>query len=92
MANLTDKNRKKIKKLAVDILKDSFKHQLAKIDKALDSGAVDIGGWDENYNPAILPKCIVVAVLNSEASQLDGKGTKFEKQLKKDVKRIYLHL
>ena len=31
----------------------------------------------------ILPKCIVTAILQDESTQYEGKGTSFEKQVKK---------
>lgn len=78
----------KIKKLALDMLKESHEAMVKNIDKALNSGAIDVDDWDENSNPMILPKCIVTAVLEQEATQYDGTGTSFEKKIKKEVKNI----
>jgi len=36
----------------------------------------------------ILPKCIVVAVLESEADQYKATGTSFEKEVKKEVRNL----
>ena len=81
-----------IKAHVEDILNESRLEMLRKIDRVLDSDAIDIDEWDENTNPMILPKCIVTALLLNEATQYDGKGTSFEKQIKKDVKNISYYL
>lgn len=81
-------NREMIAKLVKDMLNESHESMLKKIDKALNSGAIDFDSWDENKNPMILPKCIVTAILQSESAQYDAKGTSFEKQIKKEVKNI----
>ena len=86
---MTDKQKKaKIAKLAKSILKDSYKAGLAKIDKALNSGAIDISNWDDKCSPMVVPKTIVTAVLMNESRQYDGRGTFVEKQVKKDAKNI----
>lgn len=81
-----------IKAHVEDMLNGSRLAMLRKIDRVLDSGVIDIDEWDENTNPMILPKCIVTALLQNEATQYDGKGTSFEKQIKKDVKNISYYL
>ena len=80
--------KKKIKALAKKMLKTSLKEMEAKIDKALNSGALDVDEWDENSNPAILPKVIVIAIMEDEAEQYKAKGTSFEKEVKKDVSNL----
>ena len=81
-----------IKAHVEDMLNGSRLAMLRKVDRVLDSGVIDIDEWDENTNPMILPKCIVTALLQNEATQYDGKGTSFEKQIKKDVKNISYYL
>jgi predicted transcriptional regulator len=78
----------KIKSLVLDMLKESYEAMIKKVDKAIHSGAVDIDEWDESYQPMILPKCIVTAILQNEAAQYEGKGTSFENKVKKEVKNI----
>lgn len=86
---MTTKQKKtNIKKLVSDMLKDSNKKMLVNLEKALNSGAVDIDGWDEKNSPMILPKCIITALLQQESTQYDGTGTSFEKEIKKEVKNI----
>jgi hypothetical protein len=84
----TQIKKAKIKSLVSDMLKDSYEAMIKKIDKALDSGAIDVDGWDEHKSPMILPKCIVTAILQSESTQYEGKGTSFERQVKKEVRNI----
>ena len=81
-------NREMIAKLVKDMLNESHETMLKKIDKVLISGAVDVDEWDEAYNPMILPKCILIAILQDEATQYEGKGTSFEKRVKAEVKSI----
>lgn len=78
----------KIKSLVEDMLKQSHEEMMKKIDKALNSGAVNVDGWDEINSPMILPKCIVTAILQDESTQYDGAGTSFEKQMKKDIRNL----
>ena len=80
--------REKIKSLVSDMLKESYEAMVKKIDKALNSGAVDIDGWNEKDSPMILPKCIVTAILQNESTQYEAKGTSFEKRIKKEVNNI----
>jgi len=49
---------------------------------------VDTESWSKDNSPMILPKCIVTAILQDESTQYEGKGTSFEKQVKKEVKNI----
>ena len=80
--------QQKIKALVADMLNQSHKAMMGKIDKALNSGAIDSDSWDENINPMILPKCIVTALLEQESTQYGGSGTSFQKEIKKEVKNI----
>ena len=80
--------REKIRQLVLGMLNKSHDTMTKKIDKLLDSGAVDIDSWDEVSNSMILPKCIVTAILQNESHQYEGKGTSFEKQVKKEVNNL----
>jgi len=81
-------NKEQISELVKDMLTESHEAMLKKIDKVLNSGCVDIEGWSKDNSPMILPKCIVTAILQNEATQYEGKGTSFEKQVKKEVRNI----
>ena len=81
----TQAKKDKIKNLVSEMLTESYDCMIKKIDKLLNSGAVDVENWDENNSPMILPKCITTAILKNESTQYDAKGTSFEKQVKKEV-------
>ena len=89
--NTADK-KNKIKQIAIDMLKQSHEAQLKLIEKALNSGALDIDAWDEENDKLIIPKVIVVAVLETEAEQYKCSGTKFEKSMKKDINNLKIFL
>lgn len=84
--------KRKIKSLVKEMLIESHKAMIGKIDIVLNSTAVDIDAWSESYAPMILPKCIVIALLQNESRQYEGKGTSFEKRVKREVKNITYYL
>ena len=81
-------NKDKISQLANELLSESIPHMRKMIERALRSGAIDVDGWDEKNNPMILPKAILVAVLEHEADQYRLMGTSFEREVKKEVKNL----
>jgi len=80
--------KQEIKKLVIEMIKESEVAMIKKIDTILESGAVDVENWNANICKMILPKTIITALLTNESVQRDGRGTSFEKQVKKDVKNI----
>jgi len=88
----TQEKKEKIKSLVEDMMNESYQAMIKKIDKAINSGAVDIDDWNENTSPMILPKTIITAILKNEATQYDCKGTSFHKQVKKDSENILLFI
>jgi hypothetical protein len=84
----TKEKSDKIKSIVLEMLNESHEAMVKKIDKALTCGAIDVESWSESNAPMILPKCIVIAILQNEATQYDGKGTSFEKQIKKEVSSL----
>lgn len=80
--------KEKIRSLVIEMLNESHEAMIKNVEKALNSGAIDTEQWDERTNKMILPKCIVTAILQKESEQYDGKGTSFEKQVKREVKNI----
>ncbi len=80
--------KKKIKVLVKSMLKMSQKAMLENIDKALNCGALDIDNWSDKESPMILPKIIISTLLESESIQYQGKGTSFEKKIKKEIKNL----
>ena len=86
--NIMQAKKNKIKKLVKEMLINSNYEMLKKIDKALNSGAVDVESWDENNNSMILPKIILIAILENEADQYKATGTVFENEVKKGVRYL----
>jgi hypothetical protein len=84
----TQEKKDAIRAHVEDILKMSHEAMMKKIDRAINSGAVDADSWDPNAAPMILPKCIVAAIMQQEATQYDGKGTSYERKIKKEVRNI----
>ena len=84
--------KQQIKSIIRYMLIESHNAMLVKIDKVLNSGAIDIDDWDENHQPMIIPKCIVIAILQDESTQYVGNGTNYEKQIKREVKNIKHYL
>lgn len=81
-------NKQKIRKLALEMLNDSHKAMVKKLDRVLDYGCIDIHEWSEDDAPMILPKCIVTALLESESMQYSASGTSYARRVKKEVKNI----
>lgn len=88
----TEQKKAKIKLLVKDMLKDANRTMIQRIDTALNSGAVDVDGWDEKVAPMILPKCILTAILEHQATINNGSGTGYEKRIKKEVNNIRYYL
>ena len=84
----TQEKKDKIKELVAIQLEAAYRDMARLIDKALNSGAIDIDGWDEKDAPMVLPNCIATAILEQECTQFDGSGTGYEKRVKKEVKNI----
>jgi hypothetical protein len=80
--------KEQIAELVKELLNESHKSMLENIDKVLNSGCIDVESWDKENSPMILPKCIATAILKRESMQYEGKGTSFEKQIKKEVNNI----
>lgn len=88
----TQEKKEKIKSLVEDMLNESHQAMLKKIDKAINSGVINIDDWDENISPMIIPKTILTAILKNESTQYEGKGTSSHKQVKKDSENILLFI
>jgi len=80
--------KKKIQAIAKQMLENSHKLMVKKLEKALMSGALDIDNWDENSNKMIIPKIIVIAIMEDEADQYKANGTSFEKEVKRGVENL----
>lgn len=92
IAMTNQEKREKVKSLVEEMLNESHDAVMKKIDKALDCGAIDISDWSATNAPMMLPKCIVVALLEEEARQYDCRGTSYQRKVKKLVSSIRLYL
>lgn len=84
----TQEKKDKVKQLSIDMLSQSLTAMIKQVDRAINSGAIDIDDWSEDDKPMILPKIIVTAILENESKQYQGKGTSFEKHIKKEVNNL----
>lgn len=87
-----EEKKAKIELLANEMLKCSIENIQKSIKRAIECSGVDIESWDENSGPMILPKTILVATIENEARQYYGRGTSFERQIKKDVANIKMFI
>jgi RIO-like serine/threonine protein kinase len=86
---MTTEEKKALIVCKVDLLIDGLSSDILDIaTKILNSGCVDVKNYDSIHNSMILPKTILVAILQDFAEAYSCKGTSFEKQIKKDVKNI----
>jgi len=84
---MTD-NKQKIKDLVIEMLDRSYDASVLKINRILNSGCIDTDAWDENNSKMLVPKAIVMALLDFEKDQHSPKGTSFDKQVTKEFKNI----
>ena len=89
---MTDLNKLKIKLLTENFLADAYIAMEKKIEKAIQSGSLDIDSWEENNNPAIIPKIIVTALLEDESKQWSCEGSSFQKEMRKEINNLKLFL
>lgn len=83
-----EEKKELIKKYSSNMLEQSYECMIKKIDKALNSGCIDVESWDVNKYPYILVNSIVSAILDNEADSYNGSGSSFEKKMKKDIRNI----
>ena len=90
---MTNEDKKALIVYKVDLLIDGLSSDILDIAaKILNSGCVDVENYDPKSNGMILPKTILVAILQDFAEAYACKGTSFEKQIKKDVKNIRMFI
>lgn len=88
----TDTKKAAIKKHTLNMLKESYEAMKKQVDKALNCGAIDTEAWDRENAPMITPRIIVKAILESEATQFEVRGTKWEKEVKDGVKNLRYYI
>lgn len=86
-------NKEKIRELVIDMLTELHQKAIQKVEKTLNSGAIDIDGWDEDNSPMLLPKAILTAILEDEARQyVIPNNHHLKRSWKEDVKNIKFFL
>lgn len=86
---MTRKQKEKIvRQLVWNMIRESAYHAQSRVTEAIKSGAINIDEYDFEHAPYVLPKTITAALLQAEIRPLLGKGTKYEKQVKKDIKNL----
>lgn len=58
------------------------------VNRVLNSGAIDVDGWNPEYNRMILVHSVLIALFDSSADNRKATGTSFEKEVKSNVKNI----
>ena len=84
--------RKQIKDLVDQILDNALAEMKAKVGKVIVSGAIDTENWSPDHDSMLIPKAIVIALLENEADQYKATGTTHERKVSKDVENIKLFL
>lgn len=75
-----------------EMLLMSHKHMISNCERIINSMHAD---WECQVKSKLLPKSILVALLDNESRQWSAKGTHFENESKKLIEKIktyYLHL
>lgn len=81
-----------IQSIAEEMLEEALEAMKKNVAKALNSSAIDVEAWDEKYNFMILPKTIVIAVLENEAKQYVGSNPRVAKEMAKEAKNIKYYI
>ena len=84
----TEEKKAAIKQHVIDMINQSGRAMVDKIDFAMNCGALDIDSWDKDNAPMIIPHIIISALLLREVNKHAGKGTSSEKKVKKEVKNL----
>lgn len=78
--------KKEVRKKTRELIQNSAQWMRRDLEKVLLSGAVDYANADNNYR---LPKTIMLALLKEQMRNYDGRGTSYEKQIKRGAENIY---
>lgn len=91
--NEMSKEEKKafVLKEAIEMLEWSKDNMLKSIERAIKSGSVDFDSFDPNAK-MVIPKTIMLAVLERESDQYKGKGTSMERKVRKNANNIKLFI
>lgn len=80
------------KKYIKDLVSSHIDHvandMKSQIDKALNCGALDIDSYDPKVNGMVIPKIILVTLLENSADNLRCKGSSIEEEIKSEVDNL----
>lgn len=86
-------NSYRLQKVTETYFKDLFKNQLLpKVERAINSGAIDPDYWDERNEDMILPKCIVIAILEDVADNCKTNNKTIKRQMNREIKNLKLFI
>ena len=84
----TEEKKIAIKELVSELITFSSEQMIEGIDRALNSGTIDFDEWEESNGKMIIPKCILLALLEKQIDVNDAKGTSHQRRVRKQVKLI----
>jgi len=89
---MTDNDKKaEIQKITEQLLEAAIPKLKKAIKKSLNCGAIALEDWDEN-NPDLIPKAIIIAILEDGANQYKSANSAFGRKVIKEAKNIKLFL
>ena len=84
-----EKDKKiKIHNLTEKLLNDSYVAMQQNIYKAINSGVLDIESWDETKNPTVIPKIIVITLLEKEAEHYNSISFYYHKHIETEIQNL----
>jgi len=78
--------KKQLQKKTRSLIFEASKHMRKNIDRAINSGSIDVSSWDNNW---LLPKLLLNALLMEEQHQYAPPAGMNERQYKKQIESIY---
>lgn len=81
--------KKEVRKKTRELIQYTSKWMRRDLEKVLSSGCINLNNWESNY---LLPKTIMLALHQEQMRNYDGRGTSYERKIKKEAKNIYLHI
>ena len=79
--------KKQVRSKTSELIRNCSASMRKNIEKVLESGAVNIGSYEDNY---LLPKIILVALLKEEIFQYEPHSEK--RKIEKEINNIYAHI
>ena len=82
-------SKEAIKQLIINMLELCHERQLGNIDRALNSKAID---FEIKSGPMAIPKTITIALLEESKTLCTARGTSYEKQQRREIKKLLLFI